>query len=82
MLSCAQLSRNIRKSLPLTTKILNEQIKEGFVMETGYAASTGGRPPLMYSLKPDMLYVVSVAMDQFYNAHSRYGYAKPVYRAG
>ena len=65
MLSCAQLSRNIRKSLPLTTKILNEQIKEGFVVETGYAASTGGRRPLMYSLKPDVLYVVSVAMDQF-----------------
>lgn len=65
MLSCAQLSRNIHKSLPLTTKMLNEQIKEGFVVETGYATSTGGRRPIMYSLKQDMLYVVSVAMDQF-----------------
>ncbi|MVN20491.1 ROK family protein [Mucilaginibacter sp. HMF7410] len=65
MLSCAQLSRNIDKSLPLTTKMLNGQIKDGLVVETGYATSTGGRRPVMYSLKPDMLYVVSVAMDQF-----------------
>lgn len=33
-------------------------------METGYALSTGGRRPQMYSLKPDQVYVVSVAMDQ------------------
>jgi predicted NBD/HSP70 family sugar kinase len=34
------------------------------VTETGYAASTGGRRPVMYSLKQDVMYVVSVAMDQ------------------
>ncbi len=28
------------------------------------AASTGGRRAVMYSLKPDVLYAVSVAMDQ------------------
>ncbi|WP_423148574.1 ROK family protein [Rubrolithibacter danxiaensis] len=64
-LSCAELSNCINKSLPLTTKILNEQIKEGYVVETGYAPSTGGRRPIMYSLKEDVLYVISVAMDQF-----------------
>ncbi|MBV9960744.1 MAG: ROK family protein [Parafilimonas sp.] len=64
-MSCADLSMNTDKSIPLTTKILNELIEEGFVVETGYANSTGGRRPLMFSLKPDILYVVSVAMDQF-----------------
>lgn len=64
-LSCAELSERINKSLPLTTKILNELIVEGFVTETGQAVSTGGRRPVMYSLKDDVLYVVSVAMDQF-----------------
>ena len=63
-LSCADLSLLTDKSLPLTTKILNELIEEGSVKETGYATSTGGRRPQMYSLKSDLMYVVSVAMDQ------------------
>jgi predicted NBD/HSP70 family sugar kinase len=63
-LSCADLSILTDKSLPLTTRILNELIEEGSVKETGYANSTGGRRPQMYSLKSDLMYVVSVAMDQ------------------
>src|SRR5687768_4342680 len=64
MLSCADLSDKINKSIPLTTKILGKLMEEGMVTETGYAASTGGRRPVMYSLKQDVMYVVSVAMDQ------------------
>ena len=64
MLSCADLSDKIHKSIPLTTKMLGKLMEEGLVTETGYAASTGGRRPVMYSLKQDVMYVVSVAMDQ------------------
>lgn len=64
-LSCADLSEKIKKSLPLTTRILGEMIEEGYVVETGYAASTGGRKPITYSLKADVMFIVSVAMDQF-----------------
>lgn len=63
-LSCADLSLLTDKSLPLTTRVLNELIEDGAVVESGYANSTGGRRPLVYSLKADMLYIVSVAMDQ------------------
>jgi predicted NBD/HSP70 family sugar kinase len=63
-LSCADLSLLTDKSLPLTTRVLNELIEDGSVVESGYATSTGGRRPLVYSLKADMLYIVSVAMDQ------------------
>lgn len=63
-LSCADLSLLTDKSLPLTTRVLNELIEDGAVVESGYASSTGGRRPLVYSLKADMLYIVSVAMDQ------------------
>ena len=66
LLSCAELSSKIDKSLSLTTKILNELIDEGSVVETGYAPSSGGRRPLMYSLKEDIFYTVAVAMDQFF----------------
>jgi predicted NBD/HSP70 family sugar kinase len=64
MLSCADLSILTNKSLPFTTRFLNELITDGSVIETGYANSTGGRRPQMYSLKNDLNYIVTVAMDQ------------------
>lgn len=64
-LSSADLSWSIKKSIPFTTKLLNELIEEGYVIETGYARSTGGRRPVTYSLKADAQYIVSVALDQF-----------------
>jgi predicted NBD/HSP70 family sugar kinase len=64
-LSCAGLSDRINKSLPFTTKILNELIDEGYITESGYAPSSGGRRPAMFTIKPDTLYVLAVAMDQF-----------------
>jgi len=64
-LSCADLSTKTDKSIPITTKILTELENEGYVIETGFAPSTGGRRPLMYSIRPDVMYILSVAMDQF-----------------
>lgn len=64
ILSCADLSERIGKSLPLTMKILNELIEEGYVMESGLAPSSGGRRPVMYTIKGDTIYILSVAMDQ------------------
>lgn len=64
-LSCLDLSNKIDKSLPFVNRLLSELIEEGVVMETGYAPSSGGRRPLMYSLKKGILYVMAVAMDQF-----------------
>jgi len=63
-LSLADLSVLTDKSIPLTTRVLNELLEEGIVVESGYANSTGGRRPLVYSLKSNIAYIVSVAMDQ------------------
>lgn len=65
-LSCSDLSTLINTSLPLTTKMLNELIKDNEIMETGLAPSTGGRRPQMYSIRPDRMYTVAVAMDQLF----------------
>lgn len=64
IMSCAELSLHIDKSIPLITKALNHLIDMGFVTEQGYAPSSGGRRPLMYALKADRLYMITVAMDQ------------------
>ncbi|MEO6684238.1 MAG: ROK family protein [Ginsengibacter sp.] len=64
-LSALDLSTKIEKSLPFTTKILNELLTDEMIQESGLAHSTGGRRPLMYSMIPGKMYAVSVAMDQF-----------------
>jgi glucokinase-like ROK family protein len=63
--SCAELSELLDKSLPSTSKAINELIEEGLVVEDGYARSKGGRRPLVYSIKADAMYILTVAMDQF-----------------
>ncbi|MBB1284337.1 ROK family protein [Flavisolibacter sp. BT320] len=63
-ISCAEISVGIERSITLTTKLLNELVDAGFVLEKGLAPSTGGRRPITYSLQPGVLYVLSVAMDQ------------------
>ena len=65
-LSCSDLSTLIDTSLPLTTKMLNELLRDNDIVETGLAPSTGGRRPQMYSLRPDRMYTVAVAMDQLF----------------
>lgn len=65
-LSCAEISEKIGKSVSLTTKILGELVAENYVEESGYAPSSGGRRPQMYSLKADIMYILSVAIDQYF----------------
>lgn len=65
-LSCSDLSILIDTSLPVTTKMINELVKDNDVLETGLAPSRGGRRPQMYALRPDRLYTVAVAMDQLF----------------
>lgn len=63
-LSCADMSELFDKSVPSIAKAINELIDEGFVVEQGYAPSSGGRRPLMYALKQEAMYILTVAMDQ------------------
>ncbi|SFV28520.1 Sugar kinase of the NBD/HSP70 family, may contain an N-terminal HTH domain [Thermoflavifilum thermophilum] len=65
-LSCSALSERIEKSVPMVMHALNQLMKRGWVCSTGYAPSTGGRKPLLYSLVPEAQYIVAVAMDQLF----------------
>ncbi|MEO9143991.1 MAG: ROK family protein [Ginsengibacter sp.] len=64
-LSCVDLSARIHKSFPVTSGLIDELEAKNLVSATGYAPSTGGRRPLTYSINSDVMYVVSVAMDQY-----------------
>ncbi|MBL4675750.1 MAG: ROK family protein [Mucilaginibacter sp.] len=63
-MSCAGLSQLFDKSIPSIAKAINELIKEGFVVEQGYAPSSGGRRPLMYAINAKAMFILAVAMDQ------------------
>ncbi|GGI27505.1 ROK family protein [Pedobacter mendelii] len=66
VLSLTDLSRLTQKSLPLVTSIVNGLIKEGQIIEQGFAPSTGGRRAVMFLINPEYKkYIVAVAMDQF-----------------
>jgi len=64
VLSAGDIATVIQKSQPMIGKILNDLIKEGWIVESGYASSTGGRRPQMFSLAQSKFYVVAVAVDQ------------------
>jgi len=64
-LSCADLCSRIEKSFPITAKLIEELVADNLVIESGYAPSKGGRRPLTYAFQKNVMYLVSVAMDQF-----------------
>src|ERR1700754_1167046 len=63
-MSCAGLSELFDKSIPSIAKAVNELMDEGFVVEDGYAPSSGGRRPLMYSVKANAMHILAIALDQ------------------
>ena len=65
-LSVVELSAIVGKSVPHVTKALSELMEEGMIMENGFASSSGGRKPKVYSLQGGTLYIIAVAMDQLY----------------
>lgn len=64
--TCNELSEALGRSIPLISKTLNELIDAGYIVEKGFGLSQGGRPPLLYSLATDTMYVLAVSMDQLF----------------
>lgn len=63
-LSVGEIAHSTQKSLPIVGKMLGQLIEEGWLVENGYATSTGGRRPQMFSLAPDLFYILAIAVDQ------------------
>lgn len=63
-LSSTDLSERMGKSIPHVMKVIDGLIADGSIEESGYAPSSGGRRPVIYTMRPDAIYILSVAMDQ------------------
>lgn len=65
-LSSTDLSERMGKSIPHVMKVIDDLIVDGSIAESGYAPSSGGRRPVIYALRPDAIYILSVSMDQMF----------------
>lgn len=64
--SSLEISKVTGASIPTITKHIEELVAGGYIVEMGFAQSTSGRRPVVYSLVADRNCILSVAMDQFY----------------
>jgi predicted NBD/HSP70 family sugar kinase len=64
--TCLDISKATGASIPNVAKNINELIEAGYIVQNGFATSTGGRKPLTYSLVSDRKYILSIAADQFF----------------
>lgn len=63
--SLADLGRDMDLSVPTITKLVNELIDEGFVIDFGKQETDGGRRPNIYGINPTSGYFIGVDIKQF-----------------
>lgn len=49
-------------SLPTTTKLINELVEQGILVESGKRESSGGRPPSLFCLDSSLGYIVGIEL--------------------
>lgn len=55
-----EVCKHARLSIPTGTKIIDDLIKQAYLVETGKRDSPGGRRPAMFDLNPNQGYVIGV----------------------
>ncbi|GAA5222154.1 ROK family protein [Membranihabitans marinus] len=63
--SSTELSIELNKSIPFVNGVISELVEENILEVKGLASSKGGRRPVLYCIKPELLYIASIAVDQF-----------------
>ncbi|MBP8944502.1 MAG: ROK family transcriptional regulator [Paludibacteraceae bacterium] len=63
--SLADLAKEMNLSIPTVSKLVNELIEEGYVIDFGKQETNGGRRPSIYGLNPDSGYFVGVDLKRF-----------------
>jgi len=57
------IARYTKMSSPTITKLINDLIDSGIVVDMGIGASIGGRKPILFGIKPNARYIVGVDID-------------------
>ena len=64
--SITELSKELNISVPKTTSLINELIKNELIKDEGKVESTGGRKANMYGLVPDACFFLGVDIKKYY----------------
>lgn len=62
----ADLCIPVSVSIPTMTRIMQELIEDGWVLELGTGESRGGRKPVFYGLNPRIRYILGIEMTKKY----------------
>ncbi len=62
-ISRVELVRLMASNAATISTVVRSLIDDGLVVESGRAASTGGKPPVLLALAPDSRYAVGVSLD-------------------
>lgn len=47
-------------------RLIEELLENGLIVESGFGESSGGRKPLMYTIKPDVAYMIGVDLSRMH----------------
>lgn len=62
-ISRAEIAKTTKLNPSTVTRIIADLIEEGFVRETGYADSHGGRKPILVDLVPDAAFIIGINVE-------------------
>lgn len=57
------VARGLNLAISRANRLIRKLLSKGIIVEDGFQPSSGGRPPLLYSLNPDIGLTISVIID-------------------
>lgn len=63
-LSKPEICRLTNMTTPTISKIIDELIEEGWVLDQGQGASIGGKRPHIFALNPDAAYIMGIDLGR------------------
>lgn len=64
ILSKPEVCRLTNMTMPTISKIVDELVEEGWVVNRGQGPSIGGKRPHIYSLNPDVAYIIGIDLGR------------------
>lgn len=64
--SIPEMSKIIQMSTPTITRALDDLVSEGFILEEGIGASSGGRRPNLFGINPNARFVLGIDISRYY----------------
>ncbi|MCL9660909.1 ROK family transcriptional regulator [Paenibacillus hunanensis] len=71
-ISKAEIMEQFQLTSSSLTRLLDELSREGWIMESGFGQSTGGRRPILYQINPGHRYIFGLDISRIYSVLGLY----------